>query len=100
VSFGYIASDIFLKTVSAKPGVQMLTCLDQIAWHGIASLAVPGLLVHQTVHFSRKAVKNVANIHIRRILPVALGLGIIPFIVHPIDHYTDLLMDNTLRKLY
>ena len=32
-------------------------------------------------------------------LPVAIGLSSIPFIVHPIDHFTDYLLDNTYRKI-
>jgi hypothetical protein len=29
-----------------------------------------------------------------------VGLGAIPFIIHPIDHAVDFLLDNTLRQLY
>lgn len=39
--------------------------------------------------------KNVANY-----APVAIGLGSIPIIIHPIDTFTDYLMDNTFRKIF
>ena len=35
-----------------------------------------------------------------RYIPVAMGLMTIPFIVEPIDHFTDWMMDKTLRKMY
>jgi hypothetical protein len=34
-----------------------------------------------------------------RWMPVAIGLGTIPFIVEPIDHGTNILLDYTLRKV-
>lgn len=100
IAFGYIATDIAVTVAEAKPENRMLTLFDQSLWHSIASVVWPGVTVHQTVKFSTKMVQNVSNVHVKRILPVALGLGIIPLIVHPIDHYTDILMDNTVRKMY
>lgn len=100
ISFGYIGADIATKIALAPPEERGLVALDQTIWHGIASMIVPGFTVHQTVKIARKVVKDSAHIHLKRIFPVALGLGIIPVIVHPIDHYTDVLMDNTIRKIY
>lgn len=34
----------------------------------------------------------------RRWTPTAVGLGVIPFIVHPIDNFVDALLDKTTRK--
>ena len=100
ISFGYIAADIGVAVAEADPKDRAITLLDQTIWHSIASLVVPGVTVHKTVKVTTKLVKNAANIHVKRILPVAIGLGIIPLIVHPIDHYTDVFMDHTVRKLY
>ena len=36
----------------------------------------------------------------RKSIPTAIGLLAIPFIIHPIDHMTDYLLDNSIRKFY
>lgn len=35
---------------------------------------------------------------VRRWAPTAIGLGVIPFIIHPIDRFVDQIMDETTRK--
>lgn len=35
---------------------------------------------------------------VRRWAPTAVGLGVIPLIVHPIDRFVDALLDETTRK--
>lgn len=100
ISFGYIAADIMVTVAEAEPDNRVITLIDQSIWHSFASLAVPGFTVHRAVKVTKQLVKNAANVHVKRILPVAVGLGIIPFIVHPIDHYTDVVMDNSIRKCY
>lgn len=100
LAFGYIATDITVTVAEAKPEDRKLVLFDQTLWHSMASLIVPGVTVHQTVKLTTKMVKNMANAQARRVIPVAVGLGIIPFIVHPIDHMADFVMDNTIRKWY
>jgi fission process protein 1 len=100
LAFGYIATDITVTVAEAKPEERKIVLFDRTLWHSMASLVIPGVTVHQTVKFTSKAVKNMANVHAKRIIPVAVGLGIIPFIVHPIDHFADFVMDKTVRKWY
>jgi hypothetical protein len=35
---------------------------------------------------------------LRRWAPTTIGLGVIPLIIHPIDHCVDTIMDNSIRK--
>lgn len=35
---------------------------------------------------------------VRRWAPTAIGLGVIPLIIHPIDSFVDAAMDKTVRK--
>lgn len=52
------------------------------------------------VAMSSYAVQRVAKNSpvIRRWGPTAIGLGVIPLIIHPIDTFVDVAMDNTVRK--
>lgn len=43
--------------------------------------------------------KTLKNPAVRKWTPTFVGLGSIPFIVKPIDHLVDVLMDNTYRKV-
>lgn len=52
-------------------------------------MALSSAVVQQTVQNSPV---------VRRWAPTAIGLGVIPFIIHPIDHFVDQIMDATTRK--
>ena len=43
---------------------------------------------------------TLTNFFTRKSIPTAIGLFAIPFIIHPIDHCTDYLLDNSIRKFY
>lgn len=93
ISFGYIGLDIANKVINTKPERRITTAFDNILWHGIASIAVPSFTIHSIVKITRK-------FSTKRIMPPVLGLAAIPFIVIPIDHGTDYLMDNYIRPYY
>jgi fission process protein 1 len=44
----------------------------------------------------QRAVKN--SPVVRRWAPTAIGLGVIPLIIHPIDSVVDAAMDSTVRQ--
>lgn len=74
-------------------------------WQILASVIVPGLTI-KAVAKSMTALCNttIANkkIHpnVLRFAPTALGLFAIPFIIKPIDHIVDSVMDATYRKSF
>jgi fission process protein 1 len=81
---------------------------DSLLWHSLASFALPGIAVHKIVKYSSKTLKYVKKefpklaIQSRtiRFAPLIMGLLSIPFIIHPIDHATDFVLDNSVRKIY
>jgi len=78
--------------------------VDSLLWHSLASFALPGLAVHQTVKLASMGRKCMTSTKIPqsliRMYPPLIGLAIIPFIIHPIDHVTDYVLDNTVRQFY
>ena len=58
-------------------------------------------VIHQTVHWSKYLLDNIKFSHvIKRIIPPVIGLGMIPFIVHPIDKGVEWVLDNTIRVMW
>lgn len=109
VSFLYVGTDIVAKTgmhleksqQDHVPYMKTIQLADSTIWHATASFALPSLAVHQTVKRSTHLCQYFkAGFRTTRILPVALGLGLIPFIIHPIDHGVDYVFDNWIRTFY
>ena len=82
---------------SHKPKYAVKETIDTLIWQTAASVAIPGFTIHQAVHFTGKFSKNSTNPLIKKWLPTAIGLALIPFIIHPIDNFVDYCMDNTIR---
>mmetsp|Transcript_59446 Transcript_59446/g.140069 ORF Transcript_59446/g.140069 Transcript_59446/m.140069 type:complete len:167 (-) Transcript_59446:61-561(-) len=67
---------------------------DTLVWQGLASVAIPGLVINRVVWAAQK-VKWPGPMKV--LAPTIIGLSSIPFIVTPIDEGVHHLMDNTLR---
>lgn len=105
VSWGYVILDTAVKTYSVKDqGREIMSyyAMDTSIWHTFASMALPAFTIHSIVKYSGKLLKNFVNPLSRfgRFGPTIIGMSSIPFIIHPLDHFTDWAMDNSLRKLY
>lgn len=76
--------------------------LDTLLWQSLASVMIPGYVIHTIVKGTKYSIpKHVrVPIFISTWLPTIIGLGAIPFIVHPIDHSVDYVLDNTVRSYY
>ena len=76
--------------------------LDTLLWQSLASVMIPGYVIHTIVKVTKYSIpkKIQLPIVITSWLPTIVGLGAIPFIVHPIDHSVDYLLDNTVRSFY
>ena len=111
-----------------KPNKEIaIKVTDLLIWHSFASMILPAFTVHSIVKYSNKGVsmfnmirdkdKNLIQhkcgnsfkptlemfsyrSRIQAWLPTMIALACIPFIIHPIDHATDFVMDNSIRKLY
>jgi fission process protein 1 len=105
VSWGYVILDTGIKTYSVKQHgneAMIYSCLDTSIFHTFASMALPAFTIHSIVKYSLKFLKKTIGEKSRltKFLPVALGLTSIPFIIHPLDHGTEWVMDKTIRSFY
>jgi len=78
-----------------------IAAFDTLVWQAFASVIVPGFLINRICAFSliglARTMPGVAETA-RKWAVTGLGLGVIPFIVHPIDNLVHTVMDNTTRK--
>ncbi|XP_065158412.1 mitochondrial fission process protein 1-like [Atheta coriaria] len=78
------------------------TAADTLIWQMLASVAIPGYTINRICAGSmwfmkkNKAMSKI-NKAPRNMIVAGIGLAVIPLIIHPIDHFVDVLMDKTLR---
>jgi fission process protein 1 len=73
--------------------------MDTLLWQSLASVALPGMTINLLVKASRSAVRRISlPLVVVEWLPTFVGLGSIPFIVHPIDQGVDYVMDRSIRQ--
>ena len=93
--------DIFLKykflIVNKNDKYKNLYVIDLSIWHTGASLVFPAICINRFVHFTTNYLKK-KRVFGNKVIPTFMALGLIPYIIHPIDELTDYLMDNSYRK--
>jgi len=106
VASGYVLADTQDKAGKAlKGGADMtrvgVAAMDTLVWQAFASVIVPGFFINRLCAVSlyglARALPTVAESS-RKWAVTGLGLGSIPFIIHPIDNLVHKVMDNTTRK--
>eukprot|EP00735_Rhodelphis_limneticus_P003957 TRINITY_DN15500_c0_g1::TRINITY_DN15500_c0_g1_i1::g.30575::m.30575 TRINITY_DN15500_c0_g1::TRINITY_DN15500_c0_g1_i1::g.30575 ORF type:complete len:210 (+),score=-1.60,sp/Q8T3C8/MTFP1_CAEEL/46.84/1e-34,MTP18/PF10558.4/1.2e-34 TRINITY_DN15500_c0_g1_i1:84-632(+) len=115
VAFGYVGADAYIKTRKAynehKTGkvsvdVARLNAAEQFVdvtlWQTLASVVIPGYLINRTVWLTQKVLHSrVLRGHVGAMgmmqIPTLVGLGAIPFIVHPIDEAVEASMHHYVR---
>jgi len=89
------------KMPDSDSGKVALAAFDTLVWQAFASVIVPGFLINRICAGSllglARAMPSVAE-NTRKWATTGLGLGVIPFIVHPIDSLVHIVMDNTTRQ--
>jgi fission process protein 1 len=105
VSWGYVFLDTGLKTFSVENqgrSKMIIYGFDTLVWHCLASMLIPAYVIHSLVHYSELVIRKYAapSTKFGRYGPTIIGLSSIPFIIHPIDHLGDFIMNNTLRRGY
>ena len=103
LSIGYVFVDIIVKYFNIgdkSNNYKKYFLLDLSLWHLGASILFPAITINRFVHGSTY-VLNKAKVSNKLSVygPAIAAICLIPFIVHPLDHGTDWLMDNTYRKL-
>lgn len=104
ISIGYVVIDIAGRTYCVKDqGFEKVAyfVLDTSLWHSLASLILPAVTIHSIVKYSAKATKKITtNKSACAWIPALLALGSVPFIIHPLDHLTDFVLDKAVRPFY
>jgi mitochondrial fission process protein 1 len=75
--------------------------IDTVLWQGLASVAIPGFTINRLCWISNGILRRTLTslpTPARKWTVTVIGLSAIPFIIHPIDHFVDFLLDRTLRK--
>ncbi|GFS40574.1 mitochondrial fission process protein 1 [Trichonephila inaurata madagascariensis] len=87
---------------SARTKKLATSAIDTLVWQTLASVAIPGFTINRLCAGSMYLLKKHSKLPstTRKWTTVAVGLGSIPFIVKPIDHLVDALMNNTFRKWF
>ena len=68
-------------------------------FQAFASVLIPGGTINLIVRASRLAVtKTALSQTLKKWIPTGVGISSIPLIIHPIDTFVDVALDNTTRK--
>jgi len=77
---------------------------DALVFQCFASVLIPGNIIAFFVETSDEKLKEVESLKDNEAVlkwgPTVIGLGTIPFIVHPIDVSVDFVMEHSIRLLY
>lgn len=104
VTLSYIGADLYYKYKDNQHLIDDndLTRLNKYMgyhtlWHAQASLLFPTVTIHSIVGLTRKCTRNLLWINpvVKRCLPVAFSLAVIPFIINPLDTLADTIMGCT-----
>merc|ERR1711956_136022 len=110
VASAYVLADTYDKASKAKKqlgdteGANTkvgIAAFDTPVWQALASVIIPGFTINRICAGSLFSLAKVAPklpLTTRKWITTAVGLGVIPFIVHPIDSGVHWGMDNTTRK--
>merc|ERR1719268_684427 len=90
-----------LRTIP-RPKKVAFAAVDTLLWQALASVIIPGFTINRicaaSLYTMGRAIPNV-SVNSRKWATTAIGLGVIPFIVHPIDSFVHVAMDKTTRQI-
>ncbi len=77
------------QCLHSRPISARVATLETLIWQGFASVIIPGITINRLCALSRLLLNrytvNLLSQHIRGWTVTGIGLGSIPFIIHPID---------------
>lgn len=92
---------IFLQQPGATQKAITHAAVDTLIWQALASVIVPGFTINRvcaaSLYTMARAIPKVP-LTTRKWITTAIGLGCIPFIVHPIDSGVHFVLDNSMRR--
>ena len=104
VSFGYVLCDTIDKGGAARAEGRPVVkaAVDTLVWQTLASVALPGFVINRCVKLAAYGLAQPSAAAVvpkvaARWAPTAVGLAVIPVIIHPLDNFVHWAMDNTVR---
>mmetsp|Transcript_11256 Transcript_11256/g.38361 ORF Transcript_11256/g.38361 Transcript_11256/m.38361 type:complete len:204 (+) Transcript_11256:1026-1637(+) len=97
VAVAYIVGDVGYTTYKEyrRPGGDPIRAAAHAAtFQGLASLLVPAVVIHQSVHATQRLTKGT---RLARWGPTAVGLGIIPFLPSTVDPPVEAVIDRAFE---
>merc|ERR1712087_498691 len=93
ITWGYVVIDVAFNTFEEHMRGSPLEAVARTAIHaatfqGIASVAVPSVIIHQVVHLAQHAVKPLTAGIVVRWLPSLVGMAcipLLPYVDHPVE---------------
>ena len=79
-----------------------MNTVDTLIWHFLASLFFPAAFVQFTLKNPEIILHKFMNPKVSKFArygTVGMGFLIIPFMIYPLDNFTDSIMNTTFRKL-
>eukprot|EP00919_Chromeraceae_sp_WS-2016_P061836 GHVR01146526.1.p3 GENE.GHVR01146526.1~~GHVR01146526.1.p3 ORF type:complete len:150 (-),score=22.92 GHVR01146526.1:1132-1581(-) len=86
ISAAYVVGDTWHHASKAPEAERPGAIADRLVFHSLASFLLPSVVVHTAVKVAARGLPPTGA--------AIAGLATIPFIVHPIDHGVDFLMDK------
>eukprot|EP00050_Salpingoeca_kvevrii_P012400 m.22331 g.22331 ORF g.22331 m.22331 type:complete len:218 (-) comp3993_c0_seq2:268-921(-) len=107
VTYGYVVADVGYNTWRAydagySPMGIFRTFAHSATFQGVASVALPAVAVHQTVHLASRVLKRFKTSHPRvyGYGPTAVGLALIPLLPTLIDHPVEKIIDRAFEMFW
>ncbi|KAG8195862.1 hypothetical protein JTE90_001101 [Oedothorax gibbosus] len=112
VAFGYVLADtadkvkktdkLLDQTDITRTRKLATSAIDTLLWQTLASVAIPGFTINRICASSLYVFKKYTKMPkaTRKWTTVAIGLGCIPLIIHPIDNLVHTMMNHTFRKWF
>ena len=108
LALAYVIGDVqdkasrLYKTQGHYSNAIILQATDALVWQLLASVCLPGFTINRVVGLCRWVLPRlpIQSQQVIKWMPTVCGLATIPFIVHPLDHLTTVMMDKTIRRCY
>nr|CAG4715673.1 unnamed protein product [Naegleria fowleri] len=103
ISWAYVLGDVGLQTYNEKQknsptSIVLRTCTKTAIFQSTASMLLPAVTIHQTVHWTSKLMlKFDAK---SRVIPTISGLAVVPLLPFMFDHPVEYLVDKLYDKVW
>ena len=102
ISWLYVLSDVAISTYNEKQketsttGTVLRTATKTAIFQSTASMILPMITIHQTVHLTAKLLSRFGNKS--KVIPTICGLAVVPALPfmfdHPVEHVVDTVYDK------